>query len=188
MSEILHGGSLVAGIEVRVLRSERHTISSTPSRYSLEDGKSIADHVTLNPNTVEIQFEMTNTDRGAEEARQVAQQFLDLRDQRQRLTLETEHFRYENMIIESFTPEHASPFKGAFNATLRLTQIGIVGVADMVSASGGRPSGLLAGDGVRQTASGRTSAGTAKSITAPPLLNACRAYLRRTAAGGAAAV
>lgn len=95
----LRGGVFVAGVQVRVLKGEEHNLTCQVTRYSVEDGKSIADHVILNPNAVNIRFEMPNSNGGAEKARDVFQQFTKMRDHRTPINLETEHGRYKNMVI-----------------------------------------------------------------------------------------
>lgn len=173
----LRGGSLVAGVPVRVLKGEEHSLTCQVTKYSLEDGKSIADHVILNPNTVNIRFEMPNSNGGAEKARDVFQQFAKIRDSRTLITLETEHGRYKNMVIAAFTPDHRAPYKGAYAANLRLEQAGIVGEANMVSASGGRPASILAQDGTQCTACNAQVSGEQQAIAGGPINNRCLAQL-----------
>lgn len=168
---------MVVQVEVRVLQRERHNLTSTPTQYGLESGDSLSDHVKLNPNMVEVQFEMTNTERGAEEARDVMMQFVKKREERQPLTLETEHARYENMVIVGFHPDHSAPFKGAYRAILRLAQVGFVGMSDMVSATGGRPSKVLKGDGTDKTAGGYSYAGQCQPGTDGATISACQSAL-----------
>lgn len=178
----LRGGSFVAGIQVRVLMGEEHNITSQVTRYSLEDGKSIADHVVLNPNVVNIRFEMTNSNGGAEKARDVFQQFVKMREDRSPVNLETEHGRYKNMVISAFTPDHRAPYRGAYAAMLRLEQVGIVGESNMVSASGGRPANILAQDGTQCTACNAQFSGEQPAVTSGPLLKNISDYLDRMSA------
>lgn len=142
----------MAGVEVRVLTEEAHNISAQATQYGVESGKSISDHVILQPNQVDVSFEMTNTDGGAEKARAVFHEFVRLRDERMPLTLDTEHARYKNMVITRFTPDHSAPHKGAFRATVTLQQVGVVGEDSMIAATGGRPASVLAKDGTQKTA------------------------------------
>lgn len=180
MADILHGGSLVAEVEVRVLTREHHNLTSKVTRYAVENGATISDHLLLEPNTVDVQFEMTNTDRGVEQARQVAQEFISKREKRDILTLDTEHLRYKNIVIEKIDFDHSAPNKGAYKGTLRLVQIGIVGESDMVSTSGGRAPGVLAGDGTKQTACNYASGGNLQPIVDQALVGACQKCLARS--------
>lgn len=181
MSTGILRGVNVLGIEVRVLTAETHRLGAQVTRYGVEDGGSIADHAILQPNSVDVEFVMTNSDGGRDKAAAVFQHFHKLMEERTPLTLDTEHARYKNMIITGFTPEHRAPHKGALRATLRLTQVGIVGQAGMVSALGGRPPSVLAQDGTHLTASAPVNGGIQPPITEatnPALIAACRAYLR----------
>lgn len=172
-SGILHGGVLVAGVEVRVLTGEYHHISAQATRYGVESGKSVVDHVILQPNEVEITVEMTNSNRGAERARAVFQQFVKKIEAREQVTLDTEHARYKNMVITGFSPDHKAPHKGAYSASLRLSQIGIVGETGLVSDSGGRPSNVLAKDGTDKTACCYVNSGQQNSVTDRSLVAKC---------------
>lgn len=178
----LRGGAFVAGVQVRVLKGEEHNLTCQVTRYGVEDRKSIADHVILNPNVVNIRFEMPNSNGGVERARAVFQQFVEMRDQRTPINLETEHGRYKNMVIAAFTPDHRAPFKGAYAAMLRLEQVGIVGESDMVSASGGRPANILAQDGTQRTACNAQFSGEQPAIRGGPVLSRCMEYLKRMSA------
>lgn len=175
MADVLHGGSMVAGVEVRVLNRERHAITATPTEYGVESGKSIADHIKLNPKVVDITFSMTNTDRGVELARDVAQQFDQMITARAPLTLETEHMRYSNMAPIGFYPDHASPFKGAYTAMVRLAQIGIIGGSNTSGVAGGRSAGILSGGGVSKTACGFSDGGDCRPNTDRATVSACQA-------------
>lgn len=159
---IIHGGVNVAGVEVRVLTEESHAIASQATQYGVETGKSISDHVIMTPNTVDISFEMTNTNGGAERARAAFQEFVKLCDGRMPLILDTEHARYKNMVLTGFNPNHRAPFKGAYAASVRLTQVGVVGESNMVSATGGRAEGFLASDGTQKTGTGYQYAGSSQ--------------------------
>lgn len=163
----------VAGVEIRVLKTEAHSLTSTPTQYPVESGKTIVDHVTLNPNGVLFRCEMTNTDSGTEEARHVMMLFAQMRDKREPLELLTEHASYKNMVLIGMLPVHQAPYKGALLLDLRFQQIGIIGEINMVSSSGGRPSNVISQDGTQATACGYSYAGEVRPINGSPLLNKC---------------
>ncbi len=174
MTAFLYSGTIVAGVKVRVLKEERHQLTSEATQYGVETGESIVDHEVLHPNLVEVEFEMTNSDKGREEATLVMQRFIALRDKRQPMTLYTEHACYKNMVITGFCPAHQAPNKGAFKATLRLAQIGLVGESETVSALGGRPASVLAKDSTGKTAVPLTCGGRVQAIAEamnPELVN-----------------
>lgn len=155
----ISGGSRVAGVAVRVLKIESHKLASTATQYPVESGKSISDHVTLQPNIVNIQCEMPNTDSGTEKARGVLAAFIQMRDSREKKSISTEHALYKNMVLTNVAPVHQAPYKGALRIDLTFQQVGIIGEKDMVTAQGGRDPGVLAGDGTESVACGGQNAG-----------------------------
>jgi hypothetical protein len=178
---VLRGGSLVAGVGVRVLKAEAHNLTAQATQYPVESGKSISDHVILNPNAVDIRFEMPNSEGGTERARYVFNEFIRLRDERKPVNLYTEHASYKNMLIVAFTPEHRAPFKGALVANIRLQQVGIYGEKDSVSAAGGRDPAVLSEGGIARTACSATDGGTVQGVSEGPLANQCAAKLQAEA-------
>lgn len=165
--------SRVVNIAVRVLKDEAHHLMSAVTNYPVESGKSISDHVSLQPNVVDIRFEMPNSGGGTEMARSVFAEFVKMRDNREPVTLETEHARYKNMVLTAFAADHAAPYKGALFASVRLQQVGVVGENDMVSAQGGRPEGILSGDGTSKTACAAAFEGEQAGQTSGQPLNNC---------------
>lgn len=180
---VMRGGVIVANVLVRVLKSEKHSLKSQVTRYPVESKNSIADHVILDPNVVTVSFEMPNSNGGAEKARDVFQQFVKMRDQRIPIDLDTEHGRYKNMVISSFSPDHSAPNKGAFSATLQLEQVGVVGVSEMVSASGGRPTEILRQDGTQATACNAQFCGMVPAISGGVPMNRCLTQLASQGVG-----
>ena len=165
--------SQVANIEVDVLKAEAHNLSCQVAQYPVESGKTIADHVILSPNAVDIRFEMVNSDDGGKRARKVFQEFVSMRDRREPVELVTWHGKYKNMVVASFTPEHRSPYRGALACAVRLQQVGVIGESDMVSAAGGRPEGVLVGGGAEKSASGAVDGGCQRAIDNPALTRQC---------------
>lgn len=167
------GGSMVAGVEVRILKSEAHSLTSTPTQYPVEDANSIIDHVMLNPNVVQIQCEMPNTNSGTEKARRVMQDFNEMRESRKVMDLVTEHALYKNMILISVHPVHQAPYKGALILDMVFHQVGVIGRTGLVSAAGGRSPGLLSPDGTQATACGYRYAGECRPATDGALFDKC---------------
>lgn len=151
---LLRGGRLVAGVEVSVLVSETHTRTASPTSVSLETGALVADHVIVNPAEVSVAFVMTNTGGGAEAARDALATFTFMLQNRQLLTLGTEHCVYENMVLTGVSPQHNAPFKGALTFTLNLQQINFVSLQSV-----GRSPDILPEGEVGKTASARVRAG-----------------------------
>jgi hypothetical protein len=170
--------SQVANVLVRVLKEEAHNLTSQATHYPVESGDSIADHVVLNPNAVDIRFVMPNSGPGAaEQARSVFQQFIQMRDEREPVELMTEHVKYKNMVLVGLAVDHAAPFRGAFSASVRLEQVGIIGESKIAAAHGGRPESVLTGGGVQKTACGATCGGEQPGVTSGVTLTNCGSCL-----------
>ena len=174
---VLRGGSFVAGIEVRILKMEAHSLTSTPTQYPVEDGKSIIDHVNLNPNSVQIRCEMPNSESGTEKARNVMHQFVKMREQREPVNLITEHASYKNMVLISVHPVHQAPYKGALVLDLAFQQVGIIGMTELISATGGRSGNVLAQDGTQATGCAYSYAGECPMNNNSTLLSNCERSL-----------
>lgn len=174
---VLRGGSYVAGIEVRILKMEAHSLTSMPTQYPVEDGKSVIDHVNLNPNVIQIRCEMPNTDAGTEKARGVMNQFNQMREKREPMNLNTEHASYKNMVLVALNPVHMAPYKGALIIDLVFQQVGIIGQAGLVSAAGGRYPNVLSQDGTQATAAGYSYAGETPGISNGAVYGACGSAL-----------
>ena len=126
ISGFLRSGTLVAGVEVSVLVSEAHALSSSVSKLAVESGAQLSDHVIVNPVDVSIVFGMTNTGLGADAARDVFETFKRMQENRELVELITEHHVYDNMVITNLNPMHQAPYKGALNFTVKLQQISFV--------------------------------------------------------------
>lgn len=150
---LLRGGPLVAGVEVSVLISESHNLTSNATKLSLESGAQVTDHVIVDPDQVSVVFAMANVGSGADAARDVFETFKKMRDDRELVELTTEHHVYENMVIVSVAPLHQAPYKGALNCTINLQQINFVQLESV-----GRQN-LGKGTTTSKTAAGKTNAG-----------------------------
>ena len=178
---LLRGGSLVAGIEVSVLISESHTMSAEVSKFALESGAQVSDHVIIEPHTVTISFEVTNTGLGPMVAKDVFETFQKMLEARERLELITEHHVYDNMVLTSFTPAHMAPYKGRLECTAVLQRINQVKLQTV-----GREEKKLAPGPTQKTASAEVDAGVqnAKSVNEGSLIHDW-IFGKSVAAGGA---
>ena len=179
---ILRGGSLVAGIEVSVLISEAHTLSAEASKFALESGAQVSDHVIVQPPTVAIAFEMTNAGPGAMAAKDVFESFKKMMEERERVELITEHHVYDNMVLTGLTPLHAAPYKGRLQCTATLQRINQVKLQTV-----GREETKLAPGPTKKTASAEVDAGVqnTQSVNDGSLIHDW-IFGKSAAAGGAA--
>lgn len=151
---LLRGGSLVAGVEVSVLMSESHNLSSSITKLPMESGAQVTDHVILEPDEVSVVFTMTNASNGKDAARDAFETFKKMRDSRELIELATEHRVYSDMVIVGVSPMHQSPYKGALNVTIHLQQINFVRLQSV-----GRDPGSLRKGVTSKTASGKVNGG-----------------------------
>lgn len=146
-------GNNVAGLPVSVKESESHAFSASPIDTAVETGVILTDHVIVNPVEVEVIFDMVNTRSllsyfgSASTAFDAFEYFASLLNNRELVTLVTEHKVYANMLCIDFTPSHVAPFKGALKCSARFRQINFV----TILSSGRQPTQL--GAGAKKTAS-----------------------------------
>lgn len=146
-------GNNVAGLPVSVKESESHAFSASPIDTAVETGVILTDHVIVNPVEVEVIFDMVNTRSllsyfgSASTAFDAFEYFESLLNNRELVTLVTEHKVYANMLCIDFTPSHVAPFKGALKCSARFRQINFV----TILSSGRQPTQL--GAGAKKTAS-----------------------------------
>lgn len=146
-------GNNVAGLPVSVKESESHAFSASPIDTAVETGVILTDHVIVNPVEVEVIFDMVNTRSllsyfgSASTAFDAFEYFESLLNNRELVTLVTEHKVYANMLCIDFTPSHVAPFKGALRCSACFRQINFV----TILSSGRQPTQL--GAGAKKTAS-----------------------------------
>lgn len=141
--DMMAGVLRIGDVSIDVRLRESHNISMTLTRYALESGKSLSDHLIENPNEVEIEFEMTNSDGGRERSKKAFSDFVRMMKQRLPVDIITEHATYHNMVFTGFPSEHAAPNLGTLRATARFEQMGVVGAKNTITA--GRNERVLSG-------------------------------------------
>ncbi len=135
----------IGNVSIDVLISERHDISMSVTQYAIENGGNVSDHIVENPNTLEIEFEMTNTDGGRDRSKRAFQEFVKMMQDKKPVQIITEHATYNNMVFTGFPSEHTAPNLGTLRGSARFEQIGIIGSDNVITA--GRHQSVLAGNG-----------------------------------------
>ncbi len=135
----------IGNVAIDVQISERHDISMSVTQYAIENGNNVSDHIVENPNSLEIEFEMTNTDGGRDRAKRAFQEFVKLMQDKKPVQIITEHATYNNMVFTGFPSEHTTPNLGTLRGSARFEQIGIIGAENVITA--GRHQSVLAGNG-----------------------------------------
>lgn len=131
------GSWQIAGIEVPVRVSEDHENSATVTKFAVESGTSLSDHIILEPITLTVEAQVPNSS-GIGAARTVLEAFYDMIKKRQLVTVATEHVLYEGMALYSVAPSHTAPFKGSLNFTLKFQQVTQVGLQAVGRAPAGK--------------------------------------------------
>lgn len=121
---IFSGGLLgfIGIIPVDVKLGEYHGKSATVTNYAVENGANRSDHIILNPDTIEIPFEINNQDfEGVSyglRAATIAQLARRLMDDRELSTIVTRHHLYTDMALIDFPHENIAPFSGKLTGKL----------------------------------------------------------------------
>lgn len=107
---------LVANVPVDQITGEYHSASANPTSFAVESGAQLSDHITLDPETVEISWVISNLDSGfTAYGTRAATDFEKIKSalsSRQLYDVVTRHYLYKNMVMTSINAETTSPFIG----------------------------------------------------------------------------
>ena len=107
---------VVAEIAIDVKKSETHTLNATPTNFAVESGATVSDHIVLNPEKVEISFEISNKDfEGFSYGIRAATIYQIMRQRLQSRSLNTvvtRHHLYTDMALIDLPVENTGPFNG----------------------------------------------------------------------------
>lgn len=145
-SNALISSETLGDVEADVKISEAHQYESDVTTTTLENGTQVSDHVINHPIQATLNFEMTNagyTQLFNNRAQDVFDTLAAIVQERELVTLTTEHAIYNNMIIKSFQPLHRAPYKGALQIAVTLQQINFVTVDRITLQSSGTTIGNL---------------------------------------------
>lgn len=129
----------VGGIVIDGLLEESHSNTATATRLPIEDGSTISDHVTVDPDSVTIKGVITNTPLFAtllqggslsglfgDRVTSAFEGIRQLMKDRKLLTVSTSLKVYTDMIIESFTPSKNGTTGQSMEFSMTLTKIKVV--------------------------------------------------------------
>ena len=105
------------------LGSEGHTLTAQATKQALESGTQVTDHIILDPPSVTVNFEITNTSFWRMTAKGAFEKFKEMLEKRELFELITEHYTYDNMALVSFTADHAAPYKGRIQCTATFQRV-----------------------------------------------------------------
>lgn len=115
------------GPEVDVKTGEYHTLSATPTRFTIESGANASDHIIENPDGLEVTWAISNTDSFGSSYGNRAANVLDslraLIKRRALYQVVTRHRLYESMAIEAVTADHIGPFTGALRGRIIFSEV-----------------------------------------------------------------
>lgn len=98
-------------IYVDVLKAENHEIESTIPTVALENGTVITTTVIQQPRTLSVIFEMTNAQNVLDTPQQVFEKITKIWQNKELVTIITDHAVYENMQLQRAPMSHRSPYK-----------------------------------------------------------------------------
>lgn len=131
--------NLIAFIPVDSKNAEVHLPSATATTQALETGAPVNDHVILNPNVVEIDFEVSNIDvpfGGVASTLGVrailtVQLLLKMHRDRELHLLVTRHNIYRNMVLLKPEITHRAPYSGAIVGKVTFQQMNFTSLANV---------------------------------------------------------
>lgn len=145
------------GPEVDMKGGEYHSFSSTPTRYTIENGSTASDHIIENPDNLEVTWSMSNLDEDGTSYGNRAATLLDslrtLIKARGLYEVVTRHRIYPSMCIEAVLADHVGPFSGGLRGRIIFSE---VPRATLERAT--VPEGMLSRS-VSKTASSQTNGG-----------------------------
>lgn len=107
---------LVANVPVDQITAEFHSASANPTTFAVESGAQLSDHIILDPETVEVNWMISNLDDGfTAYGTRAATNFEKIKNalsSRQLYDVVTRHYLYKNMVMTSISAETTSPFIG----------------------------------------------------------------------------
>ena len=121
----------ITEVPVDAKLAEQHGITATPAKFSLENGAVVTDHIILNPQTIEIPYELNNQDislggLNSSYGIRSATLYNILRNNlrtRDLYTVVTHHVLYENMALVDASADHTSPKTGTLRGTAKFMQV-----------------------------------------------------------------
>lgn len=150
------------GPEVDLKSAEYHSFSCTPTRFTIENGSTAADHIVENPDGLEVAWTMSNLDDGGTSYGNRAATFLDslrtLIKARQLYEVVTRHRIYPSMAIEAVLADHIGPFSGGLRGRIIFSEVPR-STLDRATV----PESMLGGS-VSKTASTQTNAGRVEPV------------------------
>lgn len=131
--------NLIAFIPVDSKSAEVHLPSATATAQALESGAPINDHIILNPNVIEIEFEVSNVDApfggfsGTSGVRAIltVQLLLKMHRDRELHTIVTRHNIYRNMALLKPEIAHRAPYSGAIVGKVTFQQMNFTSLANV---------------------------------------------------------
>ncbi len=132
--------NLIAFIPVDSKSAEIHLPTATATTQALETGAPVSDHVILNPNVVEIDFEVSNLDApfggfpGSSGVRAIltVQLLLKMHRDRDLHVLVTRHNIYRNMVLLKIDMSHRAPHSGAIIGKVTFQELPFTNLANVV--------------------------------------------------------
>ncbi len=130
MAVALFGGNeliLFDEIAVDARTAEVHSFAATPTQFAIESGATASDHISEQPDKLDIAWTMSNVDEDNSSYGTRAAVFVDAiktRIKRRDLyQVVTRHRLYPSMAITAVSIEHTSPYTGAVRGRISFQEV-----------------------------------------------------------------
>lgn len=124
----LFSQTFLAGVAVSVITKESYNFSSTVTNIPLENGTVVSDHVIIQPDIIEQDFEICNISNEIM-AENAVHDFMKIKETAQPVSVLTYHGQFDLMIVESISFTHQAQYKGALIGTVRFKKINYAKIA-----------------------------------------------------------
>lgn len=109
-------------IPVHTKLQESYTYSAEVTRYPVESGSLVSDHVILQPILVDLSFEISNYD-GIETSKRGLEAAIKQLESRQPVTLITQHLSLDQMVCTNIQSSNQAPLWGKLNFRASFQQV-----------------------------------------------------------------
>lgn len=120
-------------IPVTSRQQEVYNYQANATQHAIESGALYSDHVILQPITLNLQFEISNWD-GGEQSFESIKKAVERWEQREALTIITEHKVLDNMVCTSLQFDNSAPAWGALKGRASFQQVMLVKFNDESAA------------------------------------------------------
>lgn len=119
----------IGSLSIEAVISENYSFTSTPTKFPIEDGSVVSDHIVAEPLSITIEGFISNTPVGQDPGNYAQETFNELYSMwqdKQLVDVEALYVTYKNMCITSIAIPRNAQTGQAIHFTCQLTQIKVV--------------------------------------------------------------